>query len=74
MFLLHLNNKLYCRAEGLKPKPFVVVNSITLEEEKEEFELDKEDKNLEWKENEDSGRSLTATPLFTDGIYIYVVA
>jgi hypothetical protein len=52
----------------------VVINTVTLEEEKEEVELDKEDKNLEWKENEDSGRSLTATPLITDGNLIYVVA
>jgi hypothetical protein len=33
---------LYCRAESLKPKPFVVINTVTLEEEKDEFELDKE--------------------------------
>jgi hypothetical protein len=72
--LIHLNNKLYCRAENLKPKPFVVINSKTLEEEKEEFELEKEDHNLEWTENEDTGRSLTYTPLLTDGNYIYVVA
>ncbi len=41
--LLSLNNKLYCRAEGIKPKPFVVINPVTLEEEKDEFELEKED-------------------------------
>jgi sugar-specific transcriptional regulator TrmB len=69
-----LNNKLYVRSESIKPKPFVVVNPQTLEEEKDEFELEKEDKNLEWKENEDTGRSLTATPLMTDGIHIYVIA
>ena len=72
--MLHLNNKLYIRSEAIKPKPFVVVNPNTLEEEKEEFELEKEDKNIEWKENEDTGRSLTATPLMTDGHYIYVVS
>lgn len=72
--MLHLNGKLYCRAESLKPKPFVVINTVTLEEEKDEFELDKEDKNLEWKENEETGRSLTSTPLLTDGTYIYVIA
>jgi hypothetical protein len=50
--LMFLNNKLYCRADSLKPKPFIRINPGTLEEdEKEEFELDKEDKNLEWKEN-----------------------
>jgi hypothetical protein len=52
----------------------VIVNPITLEEEKEEFELEKEDQNLEWKENEETGRSLTATPLLSDGTYIYVIA
>lgn len=72
--LLFLNDKLYCRAESLKPKPFVVVNPQTLEEEKDEFELDKEDQNLEYKENEETGRSLTYTPLMTDGNYIYVIA
>lgn len=41
--LLYLNGKLYCRAESIKPKPFVVINPSTLEEEKEEFELEKED-------------------------------
>jgi hypothetical protein len=65
---------LYCRADSLKPKPFVVINQVTLEDEKEEFELDKEDHNLEWKTNEDTGRSLTSTPLLTDGNYIYVIA
>jgi hypothetical protein len=72
--LLYFNNKLYLRSESLKPKPFVIVNPITLEEEKEEFELEKEDQNLEWKENEETGRSLTATPLLSDGTYIYVIA
>lgn len=74
MSLLYLNGKLYSRAESQKPKPFVSINPATLEEEKEEFELEKEDKNLEWKENEETGRSLTFTPLITDGEYIYVVA
>ena len=72
--LLHLNGKLYCRADSVKPKPFVAVNTTSLEEEKEEFELEKEDKNLEWKDNEETGRSLTFTPLISDGRYIYVVA
>ena len=72
--LLYLNDKLYCRSESLKPKPFVTLNPSTLEEEKDEPELEKEDQNLEWKENEETGRSLTYSPLFTDGTYIYVVA
>jgi hypothetical protein len=71
---LFLNNKLYCRLESAKPRPFVVLNPITLEETKEEVELDKEDQNLEWKENEDTGRSLTYSPLISDGNYIYVIA
>jgi hypothetical protein len=51
-----------------------VINPQTLEEEKDEIELEKEDKNLEYKENEETGRSLNYTPLFSDGTYIYVVA
>ena len=72
--LMYLNGKLYCRSEQMKPKPFVIVNVATLEEEKEEIEMEKVDKNLEWKENEDSGRSLTYTPIITDGNYVYVIA
>lgn len=73
--MLYLNGKLYCRAESLKPKPFVRLDPLTLQEdEKEEFELDMEDRNLEWKANEETGRSLTHTPLFSDGTYLYVVS
>lgn len=41
--LLYLNGKLYLRADSIKPKPFVSINPNTLEEEKDEFELEKED-------------------------------
>ena len=72
---MKLNNHLYVRAESLKPKPFVRLNPVSLEEDaKEEFELEKEDRNLEWKSNEETGRSLTYTPLFTDGHNIYVIS
>jgi len=44
------------------------------EDEKDAIELEKEDKNLEWKENLETGRSLLYTPLFSDGQYIYVIS
>jgi len=68
------NGKLYFRCEETKPKPFVVVDTETLEELKVEFELEKEETNLEWKESEEIGRFLTFTPMFTDGTFLYVVA
>ena len=72
---MYLNDKLYLRSESLKPKPFVQINPVSLEEEeKVEFDLEKEDKNLEWKTNEETGRSLTYTPMITEGTYIYVIS
>lgn len=72
---MYLNGKLYLRADSIKPKPFVSVNPNTLEEEKDEFELQKDDdQNLEWKENAETGRTLNFTPLISDGRYIYVIA
>jgi hypothetical protein len=41
--IMYLNGKLYLRAEANKPKPFVRINPETLEEDKEEIELEKED-------------------------------
>lgn len=72
--LMCLNGKLYCRSKSEENHPFVVLNTQTLEEQKIEFQLEKEDRNLEWKTDEETGRSLTSTPLLTDGQDIYVIA
>lgn len=72
--MMYLNGKLYFRCSDIKPKPFVLINPETLEELKDEFELEKEENNLEWKEDEKTGRFLTYTPLITDGKFIYVIS
>ena len=72
--ILALNGKLYFRSKKFKHKPFILINPTTLEIEREEVEIEKGPFSLEWKKNEESGRYLTHTPLFTDGKYIYVVS
>ena len=75
--LMFLNGKLYCRSSEVKPAPFVLLNPVTLEEEKteeKEDEVDKEGQTLAWAANEDTGRSLEFTPLITDGQLVYVIA
>ena len=41
---------------------------------KDEVELEFAEKNLEYKENDNTGRSLLNTPLFTDDNLIYVIS
>jgi len=72
--LLSFKGKLLVRCEDYKPKPFAIIDPDTLEETKEEVELEKEDQSLEWKEDKEKGRTLHTSPLFTDGRYVYVVA
>jgi len=78
--LMLLDGKLYFRHEGIKPAPFVLVDRDTLEEVKMDPELKFEPKegqiqSLQWaEENEETKRSLTYTPLVTDGTYVYVIA
>ena len=40
--MVFMNGKIYFRSEEMKPKPFVTIDPDTLEEMKEEFELEKE--------------------------------
>jgi hypothetical protein len=71
--MVFLNGKILLRSS--EAKPFVYIDPETLEEKKdEELELEKEGPNLQWEANEDTGRSLTFTPLITDGQYLYVIA
>ena len=67
-----LNGKLLLRSERFRP--FVVINPHTLEEEKFESAFDKGALTLEWREDAESGRHLTSTPMFTDGTFLYVVS
>ena len=70
--MVYLNGKLLLRSEHFKP--FAVFNPQTLEEEKFETAFNKDELTLEWKEDAETGRHLTSTPMFTDGTYLYVVS
>lgn len=82
--LVFIKDKLILRSS--EATPYRVVDPETLEEKeyKEEEEDEEEDeeqrkekknkKTLKWEANEDTGRSLTFSPLFTDGQFLYVIS
>lgn len=75
-----LNDKLYIRYKDLAPQPFVVVDKHTLKVEEMDPNLNFDPKegdihSLQWKgRDEENGRSLTYTPMITDGQYLYVIS
>lgn len=70
---------LLVRYKDLAPAPFVKVDKNTLKEIKQETEVKYDPKegdhhSIQWKEkDETTGRSLTYTPLITDGALLYVI-
>jgi hypothetical protein len=67
------NDQLYIRHSDLAPAPFVIVDKYSLKEIKQEPELKFEPKegdhhSIQWKaKDENTGRSLTYTPMICDG-------
>lgn len=82
--LVFIKDKLILRSS--EATPYRIVDPETLEEKeyKEEEEEEEEDeekkkekknrKTLKWEANEDTGRSLTFSPLFTDGHFLYIIS
>jgi hypothetical protein len=73
--------QLYVRNADDKPLPFKIYDADSLErveiedEEKRYEPPEGETRSIQWTElNEDTGRQLGATPLITDGTYLYVVS
>jgi len=67
--------KLYVRSQDFASDqgslPIKVFNTESLEEEKSSFEIEKDANSLAW--DEKAGRSMHATPLASDGTYLYAV-
>ncbi len=72
--LLYLNGKLLLRSAKDHEQPFYVIDPFTLEETKEDFDLEKDQPTVEWREDKDNNRYMTDSPLFTDSNFIYVVS
>jgi hypothetical protein len=79
--LMLFKNQLYVRNSEDKPLPFKIYDADTLErveiedEEKRYEPAEGETRSLQWTElNEETGRQLGETPLFTDGTFLYVLA
>ena len=71
--MVYINGKILLRSS--ETKPFVYIDPETLKEEEVEMDFEGiEGPTLEWKTNEETGRSLTHSPLMFDGTYLYVVS
>ena len=75
-----VEGKIYMRSSDYKPAPFVTIECETLQEVKikPELKFDEQSKDkptIQWLDaNEETGRSLGFSPMFSDGTFIYVIA
>jgi hypothetical protein len=75
--MMQLEDKIYIRHSEIKPAPFTVIDKNTLQEVKIDPEIKFETnqtQTIQWKSEDDFGRSLEYTPLITDGTFVYVIA
>jgi hypothetical protein len=78
--IMLFEGKIHMRSQDFKPAPFVTIECETLKEVKIEPELKFDDQSkdqptIQWLDaNEETGRSLGFSPMFTDGTFIYVIA
>lgn len=78
--MIILDNKIYIRHNNQEKSCLSIFNMQTLEEVKRETEEKIEpkegsDKSILWKsEDEDTGRSLTYSPMATDGTFVYLLS
>lgn len=71
--MVYINGKILLRSS--ETKPFVYVDPETLKEEEVELDFEGiEGPTIEWKTNEETGRSLTYSPLMFDGTYLYMIS
>lgn len=78
--MMILNDKIYIRHEDMEKSCLSIFDMNTLEEIKRESEEKIEpkegsDKSILWKsEDEETGRSMTFSPMTTDGTYVYLIS